>query len=49
MQEKQLSLIDIQQHLTVLIMPTPNNPTGIIWQYESIIEWAFLPHKQTKF
>lgn len=34
--------------ITLLIIPTQQSPTGMLYQPSKIFEWIFLPHERTK-
>jgi hypothetical protein len=44
----QRTRVDYSQPVQLLILPTPNLPTGVLWQTQGILEWLHLPHSPAR-
>jgi hypothetical protein len=44
----QRTCVDYFQPIQVLILPTANLPTGVLWQSQGVLEWLHLPHSPAR-
>lgn len=47
-QEKQLIRIDPDMPISLIVLPTKNSPTSILWQSKGPLEWIYLSHTPKK-
>jgi len=47
-EQRQLKQADLTVATSLLILPTLDSPTGILWQPQGILEWGFLSHTPKK-